>query len=315
MHSQSPLPAVSMFVAVVDHGSFTAAAGALGVSKSYASKQVRALEDQLGAKLLNRSTRRLSLTDVGRSFYERCSAALDELQAAQLAVGEVKTSARGSLRVSAPMSFGVRWLAPLLAEYAKAHGELTVDCVYSDRRVDIVEEGFDLAVRIGRGPDSALIGKKIAPTYKIPVASPEYIAQHGMPCHPKELANHECMEYAYLTTGQDWRFRNAEEEVSVRTQGRMRMNNGNAMLEAARAGVGIALLPDFFCTKALANGELVRVVDQWTTGVDFVWAVYPHSRHLSAKVWLFVELLRERLTSPIPWLSQQDDWSDDSLVG
>ncbi len=288
------------FVAVVDEGSFTAAANALGVSKSYMSKQVSALENRLGARLMNRTTRSLSLTAAGRGFYERCSQILEEIEEAERAVMQLQTEPRGLLRMSVPLSFGTRWIAPAVADFMAEHDELEMDVDFSDRKVDLIDEGFDLVIRIGVLEDSSFAFRKLAPVRLLVCASPEYLEEHGTPEHPDDLVGADCFEYAYAASS-TWYFRRGDEDKHVRVGGRLRANNGEALLEACIRGQGIALMPDFLAAAPLRRGELVHFLDEWVDNERrAIWALYPHSRHLSAKVRQFVDFLADRM-EPCPW--------------
>lgn len=293
------LDELEAFVKVVDVESFSAAARELGISKSYVSKQISRLEDRLGARLLNRTTRQLTLTDVGAVFYERCVAILDELEEAERAVNDLQTSPRGTLRMSVPMSFGTRFLAPVIAEFMAMYPDLDVELSFSDRLVSIVDEGFDLAVRIGQLDDSSLFARRLAPVESFLCASPAYLERRGRPERPGELQEHACLRYTYLSTGAMWRLVGADgEEVAVKVAGPLLTNNGNAIVEAARHGVGVAMLPDFFVFEHLRSGELERLLPEWSCGYSGIWALYPHNRHLSAKVRLLVDFLAERFDEP-----------------
>lgn len=294
------LDELEAFVKVVEVESFSEAARQLGISKSYVSKQVSRLEDRLGARMLNRTTRQLTLTDVGAVFYERCVAILDELEEAELAVNDLQSRPRGTLRMSVPMSFGVQYLSKMVSGFMAEHPDLDVELSLSDRVVNIVDEGFDMAIRIGTLKDSSLIARRLTPVGSRVVGSPAYFEEHGTPKHPRDLKNHECLRYAYFSTGTIWHFNRDGEEVSVKVDGRMTANNGHALLEAARQGVGLVLLPDFFLPEALANNELVHVLGEWDCDTGAIWALYPHNRHLSAKVRLFVDYLVDQFETP-PW--------------
>lgn len=294
------LSQLEMFVNVVDAGSFTGAAEALGVSKSHVSRQISALEDRLGARLLNRTTRKVILTDIGRVFHERCTRILEELEDAEAAVTSLQTSPRGRLRMSVPMSFGVRYIAPYLADFMAQYPELEVEVDFSDRRVDLVDDGYDLAIRIGRLADSSLIARKLAPTLQVVCASPGYLEEHGEPHTPEDLKQHQCLLYTYDTGGlQTWRLEGPGGEVVVHVKGRVVANNGDALVAAAEAGLGVLQIPDFLAASALRQGSLRQILPQWASSAA-VWAVYPHSRHLSAKVRVFVDGMLERFQTP-PW--------------
>lgn len=303
MASMNELGQLEVFVRVVADGGFTAAAASLGVSKSFVSRQLGALEDRLGARLLNRTTRKLTLTDIGTVFYERCRRILDELTDAQGAVTSMQSAPRGILRLALPMSFGITHVAPEIARFLDRHPELSVDVDLSDRRVDLLGEGFDLAIRIGALSDSSMIARKLATSCVVLVASPAYLAAHGRPSEPEAIRTHACLHYAYSPTGHSWRLENGERAVTVAGEGRVTANNGDALRELAIAGQGIARLPDFIVNASLADGRLEHVLPGWGES-GAIWAVYPHSRHLSAKVRLFVEFLAERWATP-PWAADR----------
>lgn len=295
------LDELEAFVKVVEVESFSEAGRQLGISKSYVSKQLSKLEDRLGARLLNRTTRQLTLTDVGAMFYERCVEVIEELEEAELAVSQLQATPRGLLRLSFPMSFGVKYLSPVISSFMNQYKDLKVEVSFSDRTVNIIDEGFDLAVRIGQLKDSSLIARKIAGTHRHLVASPGFIAKHGEPTHPSELRELPCLRYTYQSSGMSWRFVSDEgEEALVKVDGPLTVNNGDAIMEAARHGVGLAILPDFFINPLVESGELVKVLESWECGDGAIWAVYPHNRHLSAKVRLFVDFLAESFART-PW--------------
>lgn len=297
----STLADLEIFVKVVEEESFTRAADSLGVSKSYVSKQVRALEDRLGARLLNRTTRQQSLTDVGSAFYSRARQILADLEEAELAVTQMQSTPRGTLRLSVPMSFALGYLNSAIADFMIAYPDLDVDVSLADRIVDLIDEGFDLAVRIGVLSDSSLFVRRIAPIQRLLVASPDYLDAHGTPSHPDDLAQHQCLIYAYISP--TWSFRNADgDELQVTVSGPYRANNGEALREAACKGLGLAVLPDFLICDQLRSGELVKVIPEWCKDNAAVWALYPHNRHLSAKVRLFVDFLVDRFSPEPPWV-------------
>lgn len=292
---------LEIFVEVVREGSFTTAAENLAVSKSFVSKQISALEDHLGVRLLNRTTRKIAVTDAGAAFFERARQILDDIDEAERAVMQLNTSPRGTLRISAPMIFGLRYIAPLAAKFTADHPELTVDLDFNDRQVDVLDEGFDLVIRVGQLADSSFVAKKLAPIRTLLVASPGYLSTHGTPAHPQDLANHECLQYTYQSSPTMWRFdRPNQATVHVPVSGRFRANNGDAILDACRQGLGIAGLPDFITREALATGELVEILPEWSSNNRAVWALYPHNRHLSAKVRLFIDYVQASL-QPVPW--------------
>lgn len=294
------LPGMAVFAEVVEAKSFTGAARRLGMSKAAVSKQISRLEERLGARLLNRTTRKLSLTEVGAAFYERCARIVAEAEEAELAVTRLHETPRGTLRVDVPVDFGIQYLTPLLPAFMLANPELKVDISFNDRFVDLVDEGFDLAIRIGQLPDSSLIARKLAETRAVICAAPEYWDRYGRPLHPSELEHHNCFAYSYLATGSEWRLAGREGEISVRVSGTLRANNGNALRQAAAAGLGVVATPVFMACDDLRAGRLEPVLRDYEAQRRGIYAVYPHNRHLSAKVRAFVDYLAEAL-NPAPW--------------
>lgn len=288
------------FVAVIEDGSFTSAAVSLGVSKSYVSKQVSALEDRLGARLLNRTTRSLSLTSAGQAFYDRCSQILIEIEEAERAVTQLQTEPRGLLRASVPVTFGVTWLAPIVADFLALHRDLEIDLDFSDRKVDLVDEGYDVVIRIGVLDDSSFAFKRIAPVRTLVCATPQYIADHGPIETPEDLIPEDCLPYVYQPATA-WHFSRDGVERHVRVRGRLRANNGEALAHACARGQGVATLPDFIAAPFLREGLLTHVLEDWVDNERrAIWALYPHSRHLSAKVRQFVDYVADCL-DPCPW--------------
>ncbi|MFT6397094.1 MAG: DNA-binding transcriptional LysR family regulator [Bradymonadia bacterium] len=286
------------FVRVVEDGSFTAAARSLGVSKSFVSKQISRLEDRLGVRLLNRTTRQVTPTDAGNQFHKRALAFLGEIEEAEAEAQQASASPRGTLRVSLPMSFGLRYLSPLLAEFLEANQEVRIDADYSDRKVDVVAEAFDVAVRIGALADSSLVGKKLAPMSLHVLASPEYWETHPRPQNPAELAEHEVLLYRYISANhtQSWDFKvKGGQSTSVRVSGRLLANAGEALRDAAISGLGVARLPDFLVCDAIEGGVLEPVLEEWRNETGAIWAIFPHNRHVSTTVRLFVDFLADRL--------------------
>lgn len=294
------LSGIAVFAAVAEAGSFTRAGERLGLSKSAVSKQITRLESRLGAQLMHRTTRRLSLTEVGRAFYERCRRIVAEAEEAELAVTRLQDSPRGVLRLSAPVSFGLRYLASAVPEFMARYPEVQIDMECADRTVDLVEEGFDLAVRIGQLRDSSLIARRIAPCRRAVLAAPAYLEAHGTPAHPRELADHACLTYSYLQTAQQWAFVDPESgaEFTVPVAGPMHANNGDMLAAAAAAGRGLVWGPTFLGRDALRAGQLVPVLEAYEAPPIAIHAVYPPNRHLSAKVRAFIDFLAARFAGP-----------------
>jgi len=294
----SRISELEVLVAVVNEKSFSAAAEALGVSKSHVSKSVSGLEDRLGARLLNRTTRRLSLTDVGQAYYERCARILADVEEAELAVSNMQDTPHGVLRLSAPQYLGDVYLASVINQFLVENPGVEVDVEFAERRVDLIEEGFDMVVRVGDLPDSSLIARKLCPVRRYVVGSPAYFERRGRPQSVEELRDHECLIYSLQ--GHSWSFHGPDgQDRTVRVQGRLRSNAGQALADAAGRDLGLALLPEFLCAELVARGELeIALADHADWGACY--AVYPHNRHLSAKVRGFVDYLVERFATP-PW--------------
>lgn len=288
-----------IFAKVAETGSFTAAAQALGLSKSSVSKQVARLEDSLGVRLLNRTTRRMSLTEAGAVLFERCRRIAEDLEDARAAVSHLQEAPRGLLRVNAPVSYGIGHLAPVLPGFMAAYPDLKIDLTLADRRIDLVEEGVDIAIRIGNLDDSSLIARRIVSYRRIVLAAPEYWDKAGRPSRPEELERHNCLSYSYLATGRNWSFVDANgRPLSVRVDGSLTANNGETLVRAAEAGLGVIWSPTFLCADAANTGRLEPVLERFEAEPVGVHAVFPHSRNLSTKVRVFVDYLIETLVQP-----------------
>ena len=288
------------FAAVVDAGSFVGAADALGLSKAAVSRHVNALESRLGVRLLHRTTRRLSLTEEGEVFLVRCRDLLSGLDEAELEITSRSVTASGMLRVNVPVTFGIRRLAPLWGEFRDRHPQVRLDITLADRVVDLVEEGFDLAVRIGRLDSSSLIGRRLAVTRLLVCASPEYLAIRGMPSHPDELSGHTIIGYSYWSGGDEWRLVGPDGPVSVRLRASIQSNNGDTCRAAALAGQGIILQPDFVVGDDIEGGALVELMPEYYAGELGVHVVYPSRRHLAPKVRALIAFLAEHLGESSP---------------
>ncbi len=297
------LSEMTAFAAVVEAQGFAAAAGRLGLSKASVSRLVQRLEDRLGVRLLNRTTRRLSLTEAGRGFFEGVQRMLAEAASAEAQVTALAEQPRGTLRLAVPMSFGIRHLGPHLAAFLEAFPGLSLDAVLGDRVVDLVEEGFDVAIRIGTLEDSALVSRRLAGARRAVCAAPAYLARHGAPRQPRDLAQHECVHYSYFRAGRLWRFRHATlGEQAVEIHGRVEMNNGDALVALAVAGHGIVAMPTFIAGQALKAGQLVPLLPGWEEAVEpAIHLVYPARRNLAPKVRAFVDFLTGRFGDPAPW--------------
>ena len=264
-------------------------------------RHVRALEDRLGARLLNRTTATQSLTEAGAALYAEASGILDQLDGAERAAAEGQREPSGVLRVNAPMVFGVRHLAAVVAGFGAAHPGLRIELVLNDRVVDLVEEGFDAAIRIGRLPDTSLVARRLAACRLVACATPGYLERAGVPQRPEDLRTHNTLTYAYAPHGGAWRFHGPDGTTEVRLSGNLVANNGDALLSACLMGAGVIVQPTFIVGDALRRGELVRLLPDWRLDELTVHAVYPSSRHLAPKVRRLVDHLAGAFGNPPPW--------------
>jgi DNA-binding transcriptional LysR family regulator len=293
---------IAVFVQVVDAGSFTAAADRLGLSKSVVSKYVTRLEDRLGARLLNRTTRRLSLTEVGRAFYERSRLGLHELEEAEAEVSRLQGAPRGVLRINCPMSFGILHISPALPEFLADYPELSVEMSMDDRRVNLVEEGFDLAIRIGELPDSSLIARRLGPCRHVVCGAPAYFRRYGVPRTPEALRDHNAITFKYQDSPGEWHFRTSQGHViRVPVSGSIQMNNSLGLRQALLHEAGVTLTPTFVVGEDIKAGRLQVVLQEYAAMELSIYAVYPQRRHLSPKVRAFVEFMLERISDPPYW--------------
>lgn len=287
------------FMAVVDAGSFVGATEGLGLSKAAISRQVSDLEARLATRLLHRTTRRLALTDEGQAFLQRCRQILAALDEAEAEVSLRRGEAAGLLRVNAPLTFGIGQLAPLWGMFRERHPKVDLEIHLNDRVVDLIEEGYDLAVRIGRLADSALVVRQLGRARLVLCASPRYLATHGAPATPQDLAAHAVIAYTGLSYGDDWPFTGPDgRALSVRTRPCIRTNNGDTCRIAALAHQGIVLQPDFLVGDDLKAGTLVEVLPQYRSADSGIHAVYPTRRLVPLKVRLMVDFLVEAFREP-----------------
>ncbi len=289
------------FVSVVSEGSFSGAADRLDLSPQLVSKYVGRLESRLGARLLNRSTRRLSLTEAGQAYVERARQVLADMDEMEAAVGDLAAGARGTLRINAPMSFGVTHLSRAIADYRVQQPHVGVELTLNDRIVDVIGEGFDVAIRIGRLDASSLVARRLAPARLVACASPDYLARHGVPTRPGDLAHHACLDYAYSPERGRWRFHRDGAVHEVAVAGPVTANNGDALLNVAIAGGGVVVQPTFIAGEALRAGSLVRLLDDYEVAPRSIYALYAHRQYLSAKVRTFVDFLAERFGDTPYW--------------
>lgn len=295
------LTGMRTYAAVVSTGSFTAAADRLGISKALTSKYVGQLEEHLGVRLLNRTTRQLNMTEAGQAYYQRCRQLLDDIAELEAAVRDQQEAPQGRLVVAAPTTFGEIYLTRAVADYLDEQPGVSVDLVLADRYVNIVDEGFDLAVRIGELADSSLVARRLAPARIVACAAPEYLARMGVPRHPDELQSHSCIIDTNFRTAENWPFQEEGRRFTIKVNGRFQVNNAVAVREMVVAGQGIALCPMYIIEEDLRDGRL-QVLLQNHEVLDYgIYAVYPHNRHLAAKVRTFVDFLVRRFGISPEW--------------
>jgi DNA-binding transcriptional LysR family regulator len=290
---------LAMFAKVAEERSFAAAARAMSVSVATVSRGVSRLEERLGARLFNRTSRQLALTDFGLTLAERATRIYCEAEDVENAARELSSRPRGLIRLAVPMSFGLRWVAPILPSFFRLYPEVTIDLHLSDALVDLVGDGFDAALRIAVLPDSSLVARKLSPVAPFIVASPAYLAEHGRPTHPRELDGHHCLGYAYRARQDIWRFSNAAgEEETVTPTGPLRVTNVDALIPTILDGVGIAELPEFIAAEYLSDGRMEAILSDWTLPKGGLYFVTPSARARPAKVEALAAFMFDRLSNP-----------------
>lgn len=290
------------FVRVVDSGSLSAAADRLDIAKSAVSRRLAELESRLGVQLLNRTTRRINLTDSGRQYYQQCIRLLAELEEAEQLVSSDHASLSGTIRIAAPLSFGILHLSPVLNDFLQHHPELSLDLDLDDRRVNLMDEAFDLGIRIGKLEDSSLIARRLAPANRTLCASPAYLKRHGEPCKPEELKHHLGLSYSNMPEGQLWQFMDRGGKlISVRIPFRMRANNGDVLQKAAIDGLGILGTVNFMSYQAIEQGLLIPIMKDYVMPPANVYAIYPAQRHLPHKVRTLIDYLAQRFGDTPYW--------------
>ncbi len=280
---------INEFVAVYESESFTQASRQLGCSTAQVSRQVSQLEKRLGSKLFYRTTRKVSATEAGQIFYQHCRQILDALDDAERALTDLQASPRGKLKITAPVTYGESHLVPLLNNFMQQHPDLELQCHLSNQTLDLITEGYDLAIRLGRLNNSSMIARRLSSRRLYVCASPGYLARHGEPHTLSELNHHSCLQ----GTLDYWRFRSQGQERNMRIHGRIRCNSGHALLDAALKGLGIVQLPDYYVEKALREKKLVSLLEGYRCEDEGIWALYPQNRLLSPKVRLLVDYLIE----------------------
>ncbi len=289
------LQAMHIFVRVAELGSFSAVAHQQGVARSVVTRQIAALEEHLGIKLMVRSTRRLTLTSAGAAYLEKCRVILNLVEAAETGVAEERLTPRGMIRVSLPLSFGLRRIAPLLLDFARRYPEVRLDMDYSDRRVNLIEEAIDLSVRITGKLGANEVARKLGTIQMHVIASPDYLAEHGAPRHPSELVHHECLSYTMVGGQQAWTFEIDGAPASFPIRARLHANNGEALTEAAVQGLGIALQPDFIAGPAIASGQVQVLLNEFACPELGIYALLPSNRQVPYRVRVLMDFLAAEL--------------------
>jgi DNA-binding transcriptional LysR family regulator len=282
---------ISEFVHVAETESFTKASKNMAISTAQVSRQVSALEIRLDTKLFYRTTRKVSLTEEGRIFYQHCRSVLDGLDEAERAISNLQSRPHGKIKLTAPVTYGEQKVMPLVNDFMKKYGDVEVLANLSNQKIDLVEEGYDLAIRLGKLPDSTMMAKKLGKRTNYLCASPAYIEKYGVPHSLSELNKHSCL----LGTLDYWHFRDVGKEKNIRVTGRLRYNSGYSLVDAALKGLGIVQLPDYYVQYYLQNGQLISMLDNYRELDEGIWALYPHNRHLSPKIRLLVEYLSEHI--------------------
>lgn len=282
---------ISEFVYVAETTSFTQAAKKLNISTAHVSRRITALEQRLNVKLLYRTTRKVSLTQEGQIFYQHCRSVLDGIEEAERVVTNLQQKPQGHIKLTAPVTYGEQKILPLVNDFIQKHSEVQVSAYLSNQKVDMVEQGFDLAIRLGKLADSTLMAKKLGSRTNYLCASPQYLEKYGMPHSLSELNDHSCL----LGTLDYWRFKVAGKEKTIKVKGSLRYNNGTGLTDAALKGLGIVQLPDYYVKDFIAQGKLLPLLSQFQEADEGIWAVYPHNRQLSPKIRALVDYLSEHL--------------------
>jgi DNA-binding transcriptional LysR family regulator len=282
---------VCEFVAVVETHSFTEAAKKLKTSVAQVSRKVSALEERLAVKLLIRTTRRVSVTEAGQTYYQHCRSLVEGLETAELAVTHMQTIPKGLLKITAPVAYGESHIVPLLTEFLESYPSVDLELNLTNNKLDLIESGIDIAIRLGRLQDSSLIAKRLASRQLYVCATPEYFERYGIPHTLSELDNHNCL----VGSSEHWRFKENSRDKVIKVSGRIHCNSGFALLNAANRSLGLVQLPDYYVKEALDSGRLVEVLSEYREDREGIWALYPNNRNLSPKVRLVIDFLAERL--------------------
>lgn len=288
-------------VNVVEAGSFSGAARTMGVSKAYVSQRISQLEERLGTRLLHRTTRKLSLTELGTLYYQRCRQVVDELDEIELAVTEFQQRPTGLLKISSPNLLGDMHIVPAISDFIKLHPAVEIELNFYSRKVDLVEDRYDIAIEVGKRKDTNIVHRPLSKTTFHLVASPGFLNKFGSPGKPEDLKHLRCIQFTEYSQTKSWKLRNGNKEVSINGQCYWRSNSGHCLLSAVKSGIGIAYLPDYYLADDLKRGTLIRVLKEWEGIERDIVAIYQHRRHLTAKVKLFVDFLANRFSQHRPW--------------
>ena len=290
------------FVRVVETGGISAAADKLNIAKSAVSRRLKVLESHLGVELFHRTTRKMNLTDTGRSYYQDCVRILDEILETELMTTQAHGTLKGSLRIALPSSFGLMHIGSAINDFLKAHPQIEIDLDFNDREVDLMQEGFDLAIRIARLSDSSLIARRIAPIQSVICASPAYVERMGIPKSPEDLINHQCLIYTLIRDFEYWHLINSNnQKMKIKLQPFIKASTGEYLRDAAVEGHGIALLPTFIAYREIQDGSLIPLFDEYQFPQLNAYAIYPQTRHLSQRVRTFVDFLVNRFEGTPYW--------------
>jgi len=287
-----------LFVRVAELGSFSAVAQQMDVARSVVTRQVAGLEAHLGVKLMARSTRRLALTSAGTAYLEKCRVILNLVESAETDVAQERLAPRGKIRISLPLQFGLKRLSPLLLDFSQRHPEIELDMEYTDRRANLIEEGIDLSIRITLRLAPGDVARKIGSSRMLAVASPDYLARHGRPRHPAELAHHECLGYTGASSGQAWPFLVEGRLESFQVRSRIQANNGVVLTEAAAQGLGVTCQPDFIVEEFLATARVEEILQGFPIPEPGIYAMLPGNRHVPHRVRVLMDTLAEAMTRP-----------------
>jgi len=290
------------FIRVVEAGSITGAADRLGVAKSAVSRRLKELEGHLGVELFHRTTRRMNLTETGRAYYHQSVRILEDVLEAELSTSQAHGTLKGCLKIALPASFGLMHMGPAINEFLQEHPEIEFDLDFNDREVDLIQEGFDLAIRIANLPDSSLIARRLAPIHTVICASPGYLEKIGNPQSLDELSNHRCLVYSLLHDFEHWQLTDTKGEViKTKIHPYLKSTTGEFIRDAAVEGVGIGLMPSFIVYKEIESGALVPLLTEYKTPQIDAYAIYPQTRHLSQRVRSFVDFLVKRFEGIPYW--------------